>query len=95
MHGLRALIRDQIIPVSWYTVMKKHKCLQRGVEYIYQSIPPSWKGRNYKDGAKYLRDQIRSGITLYTLICRELPDKQKSKWYRLSEIISDLEESWK
>lgn len=59
MKGLKGYIRDNL-PESWEHVLRKHKLINKFVNYMYQSIPLNKRGSKISDG----RPGWKRGITL-------------------------------
>lgn len=51
MSGLRKRIRREL-PQSWETVLKKHKLINKFVEYCYLSLPDYMKGSKMTSGRR-------------------------------------------
>lgn len=102
MNGLRKRIQ-RALPPSWEEVLRKNKCLEKYVEYVYRSLPNYMKGSNKRVGYKK-RNYVYGILNVESYFQnRKLSDCFQGQyknidgidWKKLEEQIKNLEDSWR
>lgn len=99
MNGLRLAIKNNL-PESWEKVLRKHKMLQKFVEYAYLSLPDYMKGskkqyatvRNWKLGLNRIL-HLYKNAPIYNCFQGQYLNIDNVDWMQLWEEIKQYEEN--
>lgn len=102
MEGLRKVIRTNL-PESWERVLRKHKMIEKFVEYTYLSLPEYMKGcsktratcANWKLGANRILFFFKTNVPIYNFFQGQYLNIDKVDWEQIWFEIKQYEENCK